>query len=367
MDFQRYDDFAGNAKQKKIDKLLKKCPFCGENPHWLLKLEYGKTTLTCKCEKCGGELYAENYNLNSQSVMIAISTGKSNSNNLELNSSYSILYLATLQNINEEKELSALKERIISLYQEGKTMAEIQNDLRLSSDYLNSIVAKMKSCGEWSKAARVSKKDRIAKAIYEGVTDTERLCEMFEITESTLRTYKSQIGIKTDYHHCDIMKGNAQNSDEEKELSTLKERIIELHLQGMYLPQIQKKLSLSSAYLNYIVTQLKRNGEWPKVDRTLKKEEIAKAIAEGMTSTVELCETFGITEQTLKTYKSQMGIKTGRPKRNYRHCDRTNAIYEDLKAGVLTTAEIARKHGVKWQSVHKLRKKLEEDCNDKIQ
>ena len=251
MDFRRYDDFAGNTKQKKIDKLLKKCPFCGENPHWLLKLEYGKTTLTCKCEKCGGELYTENYNLNSQSAMIAISTGKSNSNNLELNSSYSILYLATLQNINEEKEFSALKKRII-----------------------------------------------------------------------------------------------------------------ELHLQGMYLPQIQKKLSLSSAYLNCIVTKLKRSGEWPEVDRTFKKEEIAKAIAEGMTSTVELCDTFGITEETLKTYKSQMGIKTGRPKRNYRHCERTNAIYEDLKAGVLTTAEIARKHGVKWQSVHKLRKKLEEDLNN---
>jgi Mn-dependent DtxR family transcriptional regulator len=56
-----------------------------------------------------------------------------------------------------------------------------------------------------------------------------------------------------------------------------------------------------------------------------------------------------------------MGIKTGRPKRNYKHSPRTLAIYEDLKEGNLTTAEIARKHQVKWQSVHKIRRKLEED------
>lgn len=109
------------------------------------------------------------------------------------------------------------------------------------------------------------------------------------------------------------------------------------------------------------ITELKANGELPKVDRTVTKDKIAKAIADGMTSTVELCETFGVTEKTLKTYKSQMGIKTGRPKRNYRHCARTNAIIEDLKEGELKICEIARKHGVKSQTVDKVKRKLKED------
>ena len=91
------------------------------------------------------------------------------------------------------------------------------------------------------------------------------------------------------------------------------------------------------------------------------EDKIARAIADGMTNSVELCETFGITEKTLKTYKCQMGIKTGRPKRNYRHCARTNAIAEDLKEGELKICQIARKHGVKSQTVDKVKRKLKED------
>ena len=138
-------------------------------------------------------------------------------------------------------------------------------------------------------------------------------------------------------------------------------QIITLFKTGMPITQIGRMMSMTAKEFRKAITELKANGELPKVDRSTTNDKIAKAIAEGMTSTVELCETYGITEKTLKTYKSQMGIKTGRPKRNYRHCPRTLAIIEDLKEGKLTTAEIARKHQVKWQSVHKLRRKLEED------
>lgn len=130
---------------------------------------------------------------------------------------------------------------------------------------------------------------------------------------------------------------------------------------GMPISQIGRLMEMTKSEFNKAIAELKANGELPKVDRTVTKDKIAKAIAEGTTSTVELCETYGITEGTLKTYKSQLGIKTGRPKRNYRHCPRTLAIYEDLKEGKLKIAEIARKHQVKWQSVHKIRRKLEED------
>lgn len=130
---------------------------------------------------------------------------------------------------------------------------------------------------------------------------------------------------------------------------------------GMPISQIGRLMEMTKSEFNKAIAELKANGELPKVDRTVTKDKIARAIAEGMTSTVELCETFGISEGTLKTYKSQLGIKTGRPKRNYHHCPRTLAIIDDLKEGELTTAEIARKHGIKWQSVHKLRRKLEDD------
>jgi transposase-like protein len=138
-------------------------------------------------------------------------------------------------------------------------------------------------------------------------------------------------------------------------------QIITLFKSGMPITQIGRMLPMTEKEFRKAITELKANGDLPKVDRTVTKDKIAKAIAEGITSSVELCETFGITEKTLKTYKSQLGIKTGRPKRNYRHCPRTLAIIEDLKEGELKIAEIARKHQVKWQSVHKIRRKLEED------
>ena len=138
-------------------------------------------------------------------------------------------------------------------------------------------------------------------------------------------------------------------------------QIITLFKTGMPITQIGRMLPMTAKEFRKAITELKANGELPKVDRTVTKDKIARATAEGVTSTVELCETFGISEGTLKTYKCQMGIKTGRPKRNYRHCARTNAIAEDLKEGKLKIAEIARKHGIKWQSVHKIRRKLEAD------
>ena len=138
-------------------------------------------------------------------------------------------------------------------------------------------------------------------------------------------------------------------------------QIITLFKSGMPITQIGRMLPMTDGEFRKAITELKANGELPKVDRTVTKDKIARAIAEGMTSSVELCETFDITEKTLKTYKCQMGIKTGRPKRNYRHCERTLAIIEDLKEGTMTVAEIARKHGIKWQSVHKIRRKLEKD------
>lgn len=138
-------------------------------------------------------------------------------------------------------------------------------------------------------------------------------------------------------------------------------QIITLFKSGMPITQIGRMLPMTEGEFRKAITELKANGELPKVDRSTTKDKIAKAIAEGMTSTVELCATFGITEETLKVYKSQLGIKTGRPKRNYRHCPRTLAIIEDLKEDKLNLSEIGRKHQVCQQYVSKVRNKLKED------
>lgn len=138
-------------------------------------------------------------------------------------------------------------------------------------------------------------------------------------------------------------------------------QIITLFKTGMPITQIGRMLPMTEGEFRKAITELKANGELPKVDRTVTKDKIARAISEGMTSSVELCETYGITEKTLKTYKCQMGIKTGRPKRNYKQSPQTLAIMEDFRQGELTTAQIARKHGVFWQSAHKIKRKMEAD------
>lgn len=127
---------------------------------------------------------------------------------------------------------------------------------------------------------------------------------------------------------------------------------------GMTVGQIRQLMAMTSAEFTRAIAEMKRNGELPK--RKLGKERIAEAMARGETNPYELAETYGYTLGTIQHYKSA-NEKAGRPKRNYKHSPRTLAIYEDLKEGKLTTAEIARKHGIKWQSVHKLRRKLEED------
>lgn len=127
---------------------------------------------------------------------------------------------------------------------------------------------------------------------------------------------------------------------------------------GMNITQIRQLMAMTSAEFTRAIAEMKRNGELPK--RKLGKERIAEAMARGETNPYELAETYGYTVGTIRRYKTA-NQKTGRPKRNYRHCPRTLAIIEDLKEGKLKIAEIARKHQVKWQSVHKIRRKLEAD------
>ena len=98
MAFKRYDGFIGSMPQKKIDKGLPTCPFCGGSPHWMLEIEQGfsKSSFTCMCEKCGGKLYSENHGFSYDDNLRIVDVGSRNLNNLPLNSVYHIKSLNTI-------------------------------------------------------------------------------------------------------------------------------------------------------------------------------------------------------------------------------------------------------------------------------
>lgn len=100
MAFKRYDGFGGSIPQKKMDKGLTRCPFCGQDPHWLLEIKPGFATasMTCMCEKCSAKLYTENSGFSYDDNLRVIDTGNENKNNLSLNGVYHITALNTLGN-----------------------------------------------------------------------------------------------------------------------------------------------------------------------------------------------------------------------------------------------------------------------------
>ena len=139
-----------------------------------------------------------------------------------------------------------------------------------------------------------------------------------------------------------------------------RKKIAELLQGGMPLTQVRQMMAMRYKEFEKAIAEMRENGELPK--RKLGREKVAEAFARGERDIQKIADMYGLTYGTVKYYKNALGIKVGkRPKRNYKHCARTNAIMQDLKDGELTTAEIARKHGVKWQSVHTIKKKLQED------
>lgn len=98
MAYKRYDGFYGSALQKKIDTNLTPCPFCGENPHWLLEIETGfaRNTVTCMCEKCGAKLNTESNGFDWNNNLRVVDLGSKNVNNLKLNATYHIRALNSL-------------------------------------------------------------------------------------------------------------------------------------------------------------------------------------------------------------------------------------------------------------------------------
>lgn len=101
MAFKRYDGLYSKSLQEKFDNEMASCPFCGDNPHWLLDLKSGliKGTVTCMCEKCGAKLYTEGSMSGWNDNLRIVDVGNRNINNLALNGTY---HITTLGNISTQ-------------------------------------------------------------------------------------------------------------------------------------------------------------------------------------------------------------------------------------------------------------------------
>ena len=91
MSFKRYDGYIGSIPQNKIDDGLPICPFCGENPNWLIEFRNSfSSDAICMCEKCKGKVFMKNKGYTYEDNLQIIDTGFKNLNKLNLNDCYHI-------------------------------------------------------------------------------------------------------------------------------------------------------------------------------------------------------------------------------------------------------------------------------------
>jgi DNA-binding Lrp family transcriptional regulator len=136
-------------------------------------------------------------------------------------------------------------------------------------------------------------------------------------------------------------------------------RIAELLEGGVPKAQIRKLMAMKVEDFALAVLEMERRGILPK--RKTGKDRLNEAIENGETNPHKIAEISGLKLNTVRFYLTTGGVKLGRPKRNYVHCDRTESISDDLREGVLSTTEIAQKHGVSRQAVHNIKRKMIED------
>lgn len=136
-----------------------------------------------------------------------------------------------------------------------------------------------------------------------------------------------------------------------------KQKIIALWSNGMPMARIRQMVAVPAREFHAIVKEMRANGEFPTEYKTT-EQKVVEAFHRGERNPYKIAEEVGVTEQTVRQYLYQNGLRRGKKTRNWFHSERTNAIAEDLKEGALSQVEIARKHQVTKQYVNKIKGKL---------
>lgn len=135
-----------------------------------------------------------------------------------------------------------------------------------------------------------------------------------------------------------------------------KKKIKEMWESGMPLTQIRQATAVDIVTFNATIREMKANGDFDAPRKTT-EQKIIEAYQSGIHNPYELADMYGVSYGYVNLVFHRH--KVARPKKNWKHSDRTNAIVEDLKEGVLTQYQIAKKHGVNRQWVYQLAKKME--------
>lgn len=134
----------------------------------------------------------------------------------------------------------------------------------------------------------------------------------------------------------------------------MKKRIATLVASGATLLQVRRMMAVTDGEFNKAIREMRRDRMLPRRKTVLQR--IAEDFDNGERNPYVLCERYGITMATLNSYKHRLGVTFGkRPSQNYKHSPRTIAIIEDFRAGDMSVAEVAKKHGVSWTYAKKVK------------
>ena len=137
-----------------------------------------------------------------------------------------------------------------------------------------------------------------------------------------------------------------------------KKQVLSLWESGMSFRQIRQMISVSAGDFNEGIAEMKRNGDFVG-GRKKSLVKVLEAFDNGERNVRALADTYRLKVQTVYFYLNSNGRYLGTKTRNWVHTERTLAIIDDLRDGVLSQIEIAKKHGVSKQYITKIKHKLE--------
>lgn len=135
--------------------------------------------------------------------------------------------------------------------------------------------------------------------------------------------------------------------------------IIRLWESGESKRVIAKMLPYKPYHIEKKILELRQNGvlKGRTARSSIKtREKVLSAYNKGITNPYEIADMLGLSHHTVKDHLVKAKLNRTRPKRNYKTCDKTQLIKQDLESGI-KAREIAKKHGVSTQWVHQIRNK----------